>query len=270
MDFRGASADAIAALTDELKSAVAGSPSQAATAAGSLFSVAQTLREEPALRRFATDGSVPAEAKAGLVKEVFGDKVDATTVDVLVAAVGRRWAHSSDLADGVERLSETAAVLSAGDRGPGLPDELFELRRLVQNNPALRDALSDPSRSIEDKSKLIDTLLDGKAQPATITLAKQSLVGSYGTVSAALAAYRMLAGETFGESVATVYVARPLSDEQSARLADALGRQYGRQVHANVVVDPEVVGGIRVEIGDDVIDGTVASRLDEAQRLLAG
>lgn len=270
MDFRGASAEAIAALTDELRSAVADSPSQAATAADSLFSVARTLRDEPAMRRFATDGSIPAEAKAGLVREVFGDKVDSLALGVLVSAVSRRWTHSTDLADGVERLSETAVVLSAGDGGPGLSDELFELRRLVDHNPALRDALSDPSRPIDDKRRLLDTLLGGKAQPATITLAKQSLFGSYGTVSAALSAYRTLAGEAFGESVATVHVARPLTAEQSTRLTEALSRQYGRKVHANIVVDRDVVGGIRVEIGDDVIDGTVASRLDEAQRLLAG
>jgi F-type H+-transporting ATPase subunit delta len=41
-------------------------------------------------------------------------------------------------------------------------------------------------------------------------------------------------------------------------------------VHPNVVVDPEVIGGVRVEIGDDIIDGTVVSRLDDARRRLAG
>ena len=53
-------------------------------------------------------------------------------------------------------------------------------------------------------------------------------------------------------------------------MSGVLARQYDRPVHLNVVVDPEVIGGIRVEIGDDVIDGTVSSRLDEARRRLAG
>jgi len=270
MDFRGASAEAIAALTDELKGSVGGSPEAAASTADSLFAVSRTLRAEPALRRFATDGSIPAEAKAGLVKEVFGGKLDGPALDVLVSAVSRRWTRSADLADGVERLSEVAAVLSAGEKGPELSDELFDLRRVVDHNPPLRDALSDPVRSVDDKAGLVDTLLAGKVQPATITLAKQALAGSYGTVSAALSAYRTLAGETFGESVATVHVARPLTADQSARLASALERKYGRPVHTNVVVDPNVVGGVRVELGDDVIDGTVSSRLDDAERLLAG
>lgn len=268
MDFRGASAEAVAALTDELRSTYSGSP-EAGAAADSLYAASRTFRGDPALRRFATDGSIPAEAKAGLVKQLFAGKVDDRVVDVLTNAVSRRWNRSNDLPDGLERLSEVAAVLSAGDRGPGLSDELFELRRVVDHNPALRDALSDPARSREDKAALLDSLLAGKAQPATLALAKQALDGSYGTVSAALGVYRTLAGETFGESVATVHVATALTEEQATRLADALQRQYGRPVHANVVVEPSLVGGIRVEIGDDVIDGTVSSRLDEAARRLA-
>ena len=73
-----------------------------------------------------------------------------------------------------------------------------------------------------------------------------------------------------GQRVATVRVAAPAVRGRAPRLAAALTRQYGREVHLNVVVDPELIGGIRVEIGDDVIDGTVVNRLDEARRRLAG
>jgi len=270
MDFRGASAEAVAALTERLRTAVSASTADAAACADSLFSVSQTLRREPALRRFATDGSVPTEAKAGLVRQVFGGRIDDISLEVLGDAVSRRWTHSSDLADGLERLSEVAAVLSAGDRSASLSDELFELRRLVDHNPALRDALSDPARSTADKAGLIDDLLASRTSPAVVTLAKQALAGSYGTVSAALSAYRTLAGEVRGELVATVHVAAPLSEQQAGRLVEALRRQYGRPVHTNVVVDRGLLGGVRVEIGDNVIDGTVVSRLDDAERRLAG
>ena len=66
------------------------------------------------------------------------------------------------------------------------------------------------------------------------------------------------------------HVARELSADEQQRLAAALAKQYGRTVHLHVVVDPDVLGGLRVEIGDDVIDGTVFSRLDDARRRLAG
>jgi F-type H+-transporting ATPase subunit delta len=270
MDLRGASAGSVAALTEQLKTAVSGSVSAAATAADSLYSVSQTLRTEPALRRFATDGSVPTEAKVGLVREVFGGKLDQIGLDLVLAAVGRRWTRSGDLADGVERLSEVAAVLSAGADGGTLSDELFALGRIVGDSPALRDALSDPGRTTADKAGLLEQLLGGRALPATLTLAKQALSHTYGTATSALSAYRKLAADVHGESVATVRVARQLSEDQTRRLTAALAKQYRRPVHAKVVVDDAVVGGIRVDIGDDVIDGTIASRLDEAGRKLAG
>ena len=114
------------------------------------------------------------------------------------------------------------------------------------------------------------SLLDGKALPATVALAQQALAGTYRTVAAALRPTSRSPPTVHGQRVATVRVAHPLSDADRQRLTDALSRQYDRQIHLNVVVDPDVLGGIRVEIGDDVIDGTVANRLDDARRKLAG
>lgn len=275
MDFRGASADAVAALTEELLSLVSGpavsaSPEAAAKAADTLFEVSQTLRAEAALRRFVTDASVPQEAKTGLVGELFGGKVDATGLGVFESAVKHRWTHAGDLSDAVERLSEIAAVRSAGGEAKRLADELFAVQQAVQETPELRDALSDPARTTEDKGALVDTLLGGKALPATVTLTKQALAGTYRTASAALGEYQKVAAAVADEGTAVIRVAAPLSEAETTRLAAALARKYGREVHLNVVVDPAVVGGIKVSIGDDVIDGTVSSRLEGAQRALAG
>jgi F-type H+-transporting ATPase subunit delta len=86
----------------------------------------------------------------------------------------------------------------------------------------------------------------------------------------ALATYRDVAAKTQGEVVATVRAARPMSAADQRRLAETLGQQYDTTVHLNVEIDPDVLGGIRVEIGDEVIDGTIASRLDDARRRLVG
>lgn len=269
MDLRGASAEALAALTADLDQHV-GSGDQAARLADDLFSVATTLRAEGALRRFATDGSIPTEAKQGLVAEVFGGKVGDGALAVLTAAVGRRWTATRDLADALEHLSVVTLVKAAGSESGRLADELFAWAQAVSAHPELRDALSDPARSTDDKAALIGSLLAGKTLPSTATLATQALSGSYRTVSAALASYQRTAAEVHGEGVATVRSARELSESEARRLADVLATQYGRPVHLNTVVDPDVIGGIRVEIGDDVIDGTVVSRLDDARRRLAG
>ncbi|WP_232679845.1 F0F1 ATP synthase subunit delta [Nocardioides sp. R-C-SC26] len=268
MDLRGASAEALATLLDKLADVLASG--DASTVADELFSVASTLRADGALRRFATDASVPAQAKQGLVAEVFGGKLSEAAVGVFGDAVTRRWTATRDLADALEHLSVVAAVRSAGNDGDRLADELFTFGQAVKEDPALRDALSDPSRSVADRAGLVSALLDGKALPATVTLAKQALSGSYRTVSVALAEYQKVAADVHGESVATVRVARPLTEGETARLTAALTSQYGRPVHLNLLVDPALLGGARVEIGDDVIDGTVSSRLDDARRRLVG
>lgn len=269
MQLRGASADALAGLLELMESKLRGG-TDAARLGDDLFTLAALLRGEAGLRRVATDVSVEAAAKQDLLNGLFAGKVDAAALEILNEAVARRWTVSRDLADSLEHLSEVAIVKSAGTESGRLSDELFALATVVKDNPALRDALSDPTRSREDKSTLVTSLLEGKALPATVTLAKQSLAGTYRTVAVALSTYQQVAATAHGERVATVRVAHPLSDADRQRLTDALSRQYDRQLHLNVVIDPDVIGGIRVEIGDDVIDGTVSSRLDEARRKLAG
>jgi F-type H+-transporting ATPase subunit delta len=269
MDLRGASAEALTALTARLDDEL-GTNRSAAALGDELFTVSRLFRSEPGLRRFATDASLAADTKQGMVQQVFADRLSDQTLDLLTDAVGRRWTLSRDLPDVLERLSEIAVVRSAGAKSGQVTDELFALSGIVDGNPQLRDALSDPGRSDDDKAALLDSLLDGKALPATVTLAKQALAGTYRTVTAALATYRRVAAETQGETVATVRVARPLAAADEQRLAELLSTQYDTTVHLNVVVDPEVLGGLRVEIGDEVIDGTIAGRLDDARRHLVG
>jgi len=269
MDLRGASSEALAALTGQLDAA-ASTSAAAATLGDELFTVSRLFRTEAGLRRFATDASLPAEAKQGMVREVFAGRLGETTEALLTDAVGRRWTLSRDLPDVLERLSEIAVVRSAGAKAGQVTDELFELSRVIDGNPELRDTLSDPARSDDDKAGLLGSLLDGKALPATVTLATQALAGTYRTMTNALATYRQVAAETQGEVVATVRVARPLVAADQQRLTEILSRQYDTTVHLNVLVDPDVLGGIRVEIGDQVIDGTISSRLDGARRALAG
>lgn len=269
MQVRGASADALAALTDQVNARLQGG-SDAARTGQELFEVAQLLRAEPGLRRVATDVSMDAEPKQALVRQVLSGKVDPTTLDVVVSAVGRKWTRPRDLADVLERLSEIATVGSVGTEAARLSDELFTVTKAISATPALRDALGDPARSVADKSGLVRTLLEGKALPATLTLVTQSLAGTYRTVGAALHEYQKVAATVAGKSVATVRVAHPLAAEDRKRLADALSRQYSRPIHLNVLVDPAVVGGLSVEIDNDVIDATVAGRLDDVRRKLAG
>ena len=172
MDLRGGSADALAALTERLEGVLG--TGQAAQRkyhqlGDELFTVSQLLRVEAAVRRFATDASLSADAKQGMVQQVFTGRVDDAALELLTDAVGRRWTLSRDLPDALERLSEIAIVRSAGDQVSRLIDELFELAAIIDANPTLRSALSDPARSVDDKAVLVDHLLADKALPATVT-----------------------------------------------------------------------------------------------------
>jgi len=266
MAFRGASADAFAALSDQLGAV---DESQVAAVADDLFSIAAVLRNEPGLRRVATDVSTDASAKQSLVRSIFEGKTSSAALDIFAEAVGRRWTLTRDLADALEELGVIGVARSAG-AGDRLATELFEVGQVIEHNEDLRGALSDPARSSADKSALLRDLLDAKALPATVRLAQQATSGSYRTVSAALDAYQLVAAAVNGEGVAKVRVARPLSPAEEERLTQALTAQYGRKVHLNVVLEPALLGGMRVEIGDDVIDGTISSRLEDAHRKLVG
>jgi F-type H+-transporting ATPase subunit delta len=228
------------------------------------------LRSEPGLRRVVTDVSTDASAKSGLVRQILEDKVSEAALELVADAVERRWTRTRDLADALEHLGVVAVVESAGDDASRLSDELFAVSGLIDAQPDLRTALSDPARSSTDKGRLLTQILDGRTLPATQRLAQQALAGSHRSVTAAIEDYQRIAAEAYGQRVAEVRVAQELSAAETERLQSALSNQYGRTVHLNVVVDPEVLGGMRVEIGDDVIDGTVSGKLDEARRRLAG
>ena len=268
MMLRGASAESLADLSEKLGSTR--TLADAATLGEELFGVARVLRDEPALRRVLTDSAVEGEAKVGLVESVFGSALGTRSVEVLKEAVQRRWTFSRDLADVLEHLGVLALVHSAGADGGRVSDELFAVRQLVDSNPELRTALSDPARSVQDRTGLLAGLLGDQTLPATTTLVEQAVSGADTTVDASLRGYQDIAAGARGETVATVRTAQELSKDDEQRLAGALGKQYDTTVHLHVVVEPDLVGGLRVEIGDDVIDGSVANRLDDARRRIAG
>lgn len=270
--FHGPSAIALQALEQVLASRLGSSSrdqGRAARVGQDLFALTSVVRSEPRFRRAVTDPSVDSSAKEGLVRKLFRRKVDSVALELMTTAVAQRWSSPADLAVALERLGVETTVRSADDPGR-LADELFAVQRLLTDEPGLRDALADPSRSLEDRRALVDGLLAGRVSEQTLHLVVQGLGGTHRTVGLALEDYQRMAADVQGERVATVRTARPLSETERERLEGALSRQYDRAVHLNVVLDEGLIGGIRVEIGNDVIDGSVASRLDDARRRLAG
>jgi F-type H+-transporting ATPase subunit delta len=265
--LRGASGEARAELASKVGSA--GTLEDTAALGDQLLALAGVLRSEPALRRVFTDASVDGDAKAGLAGNVFAGKIGDPALDLVKEAVRQRWTSSRDLAGVLEELGIQALVRSAGAQGPRVSDELFAVGQLIDAHPDLRGTLSDPGRSPDDKAALLSTVLGGKVLPATQRLVGQAVRGGE-TFGRSLETIQRVAADVQDELLAVVHTARPLGTTEITRLTQALGRAYDATVHLHVVEDADLIGGLRVEIGDDVIDGSVSAKLDSARRRIAG
>jgi F-type H+-transporting ATPase subunit delta len=235
-----------------------------------LFAFAQTLDSAHSLRRALTEPAVPAEAKSRLLRSLVEGKLDEATIGVIEAAAGRRWSRARDLPDALEQASVAAHVAKADDAGTldEVEDNLFRFARITQGDPGLRDAFGDATVPVEGKRSLVDALVGDKVGETTKTLFEQAVAGRQRSLPATLALYQRVAAERRDSLVATVWVAAPLDDRHKERLTKALSEQYSRPMHLNVIIDPEILGGVRVAVGDEVLDSTIEARLRYARRRL--
>jgi F-type H+-transporting ATPase subunit delta len=271
--MRGVSRASFAELSERLSAEHIESATVATRLANELFAVVGLLDTEHGLRRALSDPGKPAEEKGAVVSALLHGKITVRAERLVAGAAEARWASSGDLADAIEELAVEATVLAAeADDGlDELEDGLFRFGRVVAANPDLRAALADPALPEEGKRGLLRTLLDGKVTKVTLSLIEQMVAHPRGrTLAAALDLCADVAARRRQRLIAVVRTAVELSAARRRRLAAALARTYGHDVHLDVVVDPSVVGGLSVQIGDELIDGTAASRLAAVRRKLAG
>ena len=269
--MRGASRASLAEATDRLSAMLAGG-ADAGQLGDELFSVADLLDSQSGLRRVLSDPSRQAAAKAGLAEALLSGKVAAATLEVTTGLVSGHWSAPGDLADAAEQLAVLAVVAGADEEGTldELEDELFRFSRVVDAEPDLRVALSSPFIAAERKQQLIDALLAGKVTQPALRLITQAAIHPRGrSLGRSLEEYARLAAQRRARLIAEVHVAAELSAQQRERLAAALSVAYGHDVHLDVVLDPEVIGGMSVRISDELIDGSMASRLAALRRKLA-
>jgi F-type H+-transporting ATPase subunit delta len=243
----------------------------AARLAEELRGVARLFVREPALRRAFVDPARSAEARVELLEGVLGSQVSSDTLDILRTVVSGRWSRATDLLNTIEVLS-VEAELAAAEKANALADvedELFRFSRVVGGDPQLASALSDPAADVERKVTLARDLLSAKATAFTVRLVELAISGLGGrNFDASLQRLVELTADRRDRQVAYVRVAAPLTDEQEERLSARLSGLYGRQISLKVTVDPKIIGGATVQVGDDLYDGSVARRLDQARTAL--
>ena len=151
-----------------------------------------------------------------------------------------------------------------------MEDELFRFERTIEGDQALRDALADRRGTPAAKADLVERPAPRQGHPATVRLARQAVLAPRGRrLDQSLDLY-LAEGGSREQTIAHATVASALSQAEHDRLVAALSALFGEPVQLNVDVDPAIVGGIRVEVGDEIIDGSIEGRLEEARRRLAG
>ncbi len=270
--MHGASREALAAARERLDVLTDSTSADAVALSEELAAVTALLHREVSLRRVLTDPAQSGEAKALLAQRLLGTQISGAAADLVAGLVRSRWSQPRDLVDALEELANTADLTAAQKTGrlDSVEDELFRFGRIVSSSTELRAALTSRSATAAAKGELLRSLLGGRAERTTERLVTRLVTAPRGrSLEAGLDSLAKLAADRRDRMVAVVTSAVPLSDPQKQRLGAALAKLYGRPMHLNLDVDPEVVGGIRVQVGDEVINGSIADRLEDAGRRLA-
>lgn len=270
----GTSRTSMAAVQDRLDALYADESvrGQFADAGRGVLAIAEVVSSDRALRRLVSDSSAAPSIKAGVLSEVFGAHVSPMALELANQIVDSRWSSDSDLIEAMEITGDSLLLMSAEADGKldEVENQLFRFARAVEASPDLQMAMSDPSIPAKGKERLVRTLLDGKADPVTAELVAYAAGHLRGRrMVSVLDGLGDLAAQRRGLVVAEVRSAHPLSEDQRQRLGAVLSRIHGRDVVLNVELDPSVVGGLSIRVGDDVIDGTIASKLEAARRQLS-
>ena len=270
-DMRSASREAQTTVVDRFE-AMSGSLSAAdlGTLADELVAVGSLLLREPALARHLAEANGEFDAKRQLVSRVFGGRVGSSTIDLIQAAVSVRWSKTEDMVTALEHVSRLSLLAKAQREGQAdeVAEQLFRFGRIIETQPQLTALLGDFSQPAAERVSLLRNVLDRSSTSvnptaaALVTHTVELLRGE--RADEAVQDLAELAVSSRGEIVAQVSAAAPLSDGQRRRLTEILSRIYHTPVSLQLIVNPELIGGLAVAVGDEVIDGTLSSRLEAA------
>lgn len=235
-----------------------------------LFAAGRTIGSSLQLRTLLAESAGEASVKRAALGAVFGSSLSPTALSLLESVVSNRWSSVDDLLAGIEDLGLRTAARSAAP-GTDIEGELFAFRATVTSNPELELAIGSKLGDATAKAALVDSLLTGKVSGQALAIIRHLVQQPRGRrIGALMADAAATVADQAGELIATVTTAAPLADVQRQRLRQSLTARYGKAVTLNELVDTALIGGVRVAIGDDVIDGSVATRIADLRLQLAG
>lgn len=241
--------------------------------AGELYAITDLLSGQPQLRRKLADPTMHGEHRAELIGALLDGKVSASALTITRDAVTLRWSSPWDLLDSLEVIADEVLFGAAEQGGviDEVEDELFRFGRVLDTDSRLTTLLDDYSADVDRRLALADELVRGKVQPLTAELIRHAVASQRKrTVTHAVDALLELSAARRKRSMARVTSAVELTRAQQQRLAASLAALYGRPITIRAAVDPDLLGGLVIQVGDEIIDGSVAARLAAVRASLAG
>jgi F-type H+-transporting ATPase subunit delta len=273
-DLGGSSRSSLAAVRSILDEKLKGLDAKSSELmAHDLFTALAIVDSSLGLRRALTDPSRDSGAKGKLVQDLFGKVISPGALSLISALSSQRWSSSGNFSDALEAIAIGALAASAEGAGEleQVEVEIFSVGRIVTSVSDLRQSLNDRKYSSEAKSSLLRSIFEGKVSGSTIRVLDYISANLRGrNIERTIEFYGVAIASYKERSVAHVKSAVALSAGQESKLASALEQSLGRRVRLSVEVDPTVLGGISIQVGDELIDGTVISRLVNASRSLVG
>jgi F-type H+-transporting ATPase subunit delta len=239
--------------------------------ASDLAAFARLVASEPRLRGPLIDPGLPAEAKRGLVTDIGRGQLEPATVELLATLAEHQRTAPRQLPDLLVELAAQASFAAADVAGDldRVEDDLFRFGTLVEQNRELRATLTDPALPLERKRALVDDLLSGRADPRSLQLIELLVDVDEGReLDRRCHELAELAAARRNRAVAEVRTAVPLDSERQARLAETLAEVVGKPVELRWTVDTSIMGSVVVRVGDEVFDGSVRSRIEQARERL--
>ncbi|MDR0783387.1 MAG: ATP synthase F1 subunit delta [Propionibacteriaceae bacterium] len=235
-----------------------------------LSGVLSTLQAQPALGRALIDPSFPVSGKLSLLSEVFPD-LDPAAIALLQPGLEQGWGRAKAMLGWLEDTQVTTAWQWAEETGvlDRAIDEVFAFGRLVAEDVAIRAALTDRKVPTSSRQDLAAKMLEETMTPAAVQIARAIVASRRGTIDAMVRAFIELGVKQADAQLAVATVAKPLTGAQKKQLANGLEARLGAKIVVQEIVDPAVLGGVRVECGAEVIDSTMAMRLESVRREFA-
>ena len=272
--LKGASRQSLAVTRSALEKIISGvDAATAAKISADLFAMVKVLDSSSAVRRALTDYARDESAKSTLGKDIFKGLGSTQALEIVSKMAGLRWSSPRDFGNVLEFLGVQALVASAEKSGSlaDLESEIFSVSEVIAKSPELRALFAVRNVVSAPKSELLTSLLSGKVTQATLDLTSYLVDHPRGrNVEAGLSEFASAIAEIKDRQIAHVVSATALNGEQISRLAKSLTKIFGREIKVNASVKQEVVGGMSIRVADELIDGTLLTRISKADRLLAG